>query len=96
LFQTAAITGDPGPKAVLEQPSSSRNARQTLGRRNIVLSQSDELNRHSLEEERTRLNSEQQAPQFPIVPIPRAFHTSKRRQQFALLKCREKPSRCGL
>ena len=33
-------------KAVLEQPSPSRNAKQALGRRNIVLSQSDELNHY--------------------------------------------------
>jgi len=44
LFQTASMLAMHTVTAVLEQPSSGRIARQMLGRRNIVLSQSDELN----------------------------------------------------
>jgi hypothetical protein len=44
LFQTALLTGSPGRVAVLEQPSSRRVAEQALGRRNIALVETTELN----------------------------------------------------
>ncbi len=44
MLQTAVTVAMHAVIAVLEQPSPSRIARQKLGRRNIVLSQSDELN----------------------------------------------------
>jgi hypothetical protein len=58
LFQAAPRRGGILPKAVLEQPSPSRAAEQSQGRRNIVLSQSDELN-HSGNEERLTQSVEQ-------------------------------------
>jgi len=44
LFQIAVQLHGDRPKAVLEQPSSRRVRWDLLGRRNIALSQSDELN----------------------------------------------------
>src|SRR5262249_204211 len=43
LFQVTGIFRSTCSKAVLEQPSSRGIAKQALGRRNIALSQSDEL-----------------------------------------------------
>jgi hypothetical protein len=54
LFQTAAGSGGIPPKAVLEQPSSRRVLGDLLGRRNIVLSQSDELGHRGNKAERNR------------------------------------------
>jgi hypothetical protein len=45
LFQTGPLLAEDGPEAVLEQPSPRRVEEQALGRRNIALLETSELNR---------------------------------------------------
>jgi hypothetical protein len=52
---------------VLEQPSSSRLWWKALGRRNIALLQSSELNRHENSDERNRVTGMNQASGFCLV-----------------------------
>src|SRR5438105_2216771 len=54
LFQTVAAPGRPDRVTVLEQPSPRRMLGDSPGRRNVVLSQSDELNERENDDNTTR------------------------------------------